>query len=47
MKEKKLLMTFKNTMGNSFSITVDDPREDLEEEEIIAAMDLIKDKNIF
>ena len=40
-------MTFKNTMGNSFSITVDDPREDLEEEEIIAAMDLIKDKNIF
>ena len=47
MKEKKLLMTFKKTMGNSFSITVDDPREDLEEEEIIAAMDLIKDKNIF
>ncbi len=47
MKEKKLLMTFKNTMGNSFSITVDDPREDLDEEEIIAAMDLIKDKNIF
>ncbi len=47
MKEKKLLMTFKNTMDNSFSITVDDPREDLEEEEIIAAMELIKEKNIF
>ena len=40
-------MTFKNTMDNSFSITVDDPREDLEEEEIIAAMELIKEKNIF
>ncbi len=47
MKEKKLLMTFKNTMDNNFSITVDDPREDLEEEEIIAAMELIKEKNIF
>lgn len=47
MKELKLLMTFKNTMGNSFTLTIDDPREDLEEEEIIAAMDLIKEKNIF
>ena len=26
---------------------MDDPREDLEEQEIIAAMNLIKDKNIF
>lgn len=26
---------------------MDDPRENLEEEEIIAAMNLIKDKNIF
>ena len=29
MDEKKLIMTFKNTFGNSFSITIDDPREDL------------------
>ena len=47
MDEKRLLMTFKNTLGNSFTITVDDPREDLKEQEIIAAMNLIKDKNIF
>ena len=47
MEEKKLLMTFKNTLGNSFTITVDDPREDLNEQEIIDAMNLIKDKNIF
>lgn len=47
MEERKLLMRFKNTMGNSFSITLDYPREDLEEEEIIEVMNLIKDKNIF
>ena len=47
MDEKKLVMTFKNTLGNSFSLTVEDPREDLEEQEIIDAMNLIKDKNIF
>ena len=47
MDEKRLLMTFKNTLGNSFTITVDDPREDLEEQEIIDAMNLIKEKNIF
>lgn len=47
MNEKKLLMTFKNTLGNSFTITVDDPKEDLQEQEIIDAMNLIKDKNIF
>ena len=47
MDEKKLIMTFKNTLGNSFSITIDDPREDLEEPDIIDAMNLIKTKNIF
>ena len=47
MDEKKLIMTFKNTLGNSFSITIDDPREDLEEQIIIDAMNLIKSKNIF
>ncbi|WP_018590754.1 DUF2922 domain-containing protein [Terrisporobacter glycolicus] len=47
MNEKKLIMTFKNALGNSFSITVEDPREDLEEQDIIDAMNLIKDKNIF
>ena len=47
MDEKKLIMTFKNTLGNSFSITIDDPREDVEEQDIIDAMNLIKTKNIF
>ena len=47
MDERKLVMNFKNTLGNSFSITVEDPRDDLTEEEVIDAMNLIKDKNIF
>ena len=47
MDERKLIMTFKNTLGNSFSITIDDPREDIEETDIINAINLIKDKNIF
>ena len=47
MDEKKLIMTFKKTLGNSFSITIDDPREDLVEQDIIDAMNLIKTKNIF
>ena len=47
MDEKKLIMTFKNTLGNSFSNTIDDPREDLLEQDIIDAMNLIKTKNIF
>lgn len=47
MDEIKLLMVFKNTLGNSFTITVDDPRDDLQEQDIIDAMNLIKDKNIF
>ena len=47
MDERKLIMTFKNTLGNSFSLTIDDPREDIEETDIINAMNLIKEKNIF
>ena len=47
MDERKLIMTFKNTLGNSFSITIDDPREDIEETDIINAMNRIKEKNIF
>lgn len=47
MDERKLIMTFKNTLGNSFSITIDDPREDIEETDIINAMNTIKDSNIF
>ena len=44
---KKLVMTFKTTDEKKVSISVDNHREDLSEEEIKTAMELIKDKNIF
>lgn len=47
MEEKKLIMTFKNILGNSFSISIDDPRDDLEEQDIITTMELILEKSIF
>lgn len=47
MDEKKLTMTFKNTLGNSFSIAVNDPRADIKEQEIMDVMDLILEKGIF
>lgn len=47
MEEKKLIMTFKNILGNSFSISIYDPRDDLEEQDIINTMELILEKNIF
>ena len=47
MQTRVLYMTFKNTLGNSCTITVDDPRDDIEETDIINAMNLIKTKNIF
>ena len=46
MEENKLVMVFKNTLGNSFSITVDDPKANLQEQEIIDAMNLIKSVQI-
>ena len=44
---RKLVMTFKTTDDKKVSLTVDNPREDLSEEEVKVAMELIKDKNIF
>ena len=44
---KKLVMTFKTTDDKKVSISVDNPREDLSENEIKSAMELIIDKNIF
>ena len=44
---KKLAMNFKTTDDKKVSISIDNPREDLSEEEIKTAMELIKDKNIF
>ena len=40
MYEKRLIMTFKNNLGN-------DPRTDIEEQDIIDAMNLILEKQIF
>ena len=44
---KKLVMTFKTTDDKKVSISVDNPREDLSENEIKSAMELIIDKSIF
>ncbi|CEP43581.1 DUF2922 domain-containing protein [Paraclostridium sordellii] len=45
--ETRLVMTFSNTLGRKISLFVTDPREDITETEIKAAMDLIIEKNIF
>ena len=47
METKVLYMTFKNSLGNSCTISVDDPKQDITEQNIIDAMNLIKTKNIF
>ena len=44
---KRLIMTFLTELGRKISISLDDPREDISEEEVVAAMNLIVDKNIF
>ena len=44
---RKLVMTFKTTDDKKVSLTVYNPREDLTEEEVKTAMELIKEKNIF
>ncbi|MGL5751600.1 MAG: DUF2922 domain-containing protein [Paraclostridium sp.] len=45
--ETRLVMTFSTSMGRKVSLFVTDPREDLTEAEIKAAMDVIISKNIF
>lgn len=47
MDTSVLYMTFKNSLGNSCTISVDDPREDLTEQNIIDFMNLVVTKNIF
>ena len=44
---KRLIITFKTTDEKSVSLSIDDPREDLTEDEIKTAMDLVVSKNIF
>ena len=44
---KKLIMTFKTTDDKTVSLSIDDPRDDINETEIKDAMDLVVSKNIF
>ena len=44
---KRLVMTFKTDGDRKVSLVVDDPRGDISESEIKAAMDLVIAKNIF
>ena len=44
---KRLVMTFKTDGDKKVSLVVDEPREDISESEIKAAMDLVIAKNIF
>ena len=44
---KRLVMTFKTDGDKKVSLVVDDPRDDISESEIKAAMDLVVAKNIF
>lgn len=44
---KRLLMTFKTDEGKNISITVDEPRENLTEQEIINTMNIIVNNDVF
>ena len=44
---KKLLMTFKTDEDRNVSISVEDPKQNLTESEIIDAMNLIIEKDVF
>ena len=44
---KTLSMVFKNENGSNFTLTVDNPRENITAQEIQAAMDTVITKNIF
>ena len=44
---KKLLMTFKTDEDKNVSISIEDPRENLTESEILEAMNLIIEKDVF
>ena len=46
-ESKRLVMVFKNEADKQVSISIDDPRDDVTEAEIKAAMDLIVEKGIF
>ena len=45
--KKKLMMTFKTDEDKNTSISIDDPRENLNETEVKSVMQLILEKDIF
>ena len=47
VESKKLVLVFKNSIGEEVTFTIEDPKDALTEAEIKAAMDLIVEKNIF
>lgn len=47
MENKKLIMTFKNEVDKEVTISIDDPKDDITEQKIKEAMDLIVTKGIF
>ncbi|MGI6331703.1 MAG: DUF2922 domain-containing protein [Zhaonellaceae bacterium] len=47
MITKRLEMSFQNVNGNRVSLSVQDPRDDLAEQDVYDAMEAIMDKNIF
>lgn len=47
MESKKLVMVFKNEADKRVSISIDDPKTDITEEQVKTAMELIVAKNIF
>ena len=44
---KKLLMTFKTDEDKNISISVEDPKQNLTESQILEAMNLIIEKDVF
>lgn len=47
MEKSKLELEFKDEMGKKFTISIDNPREDLTEGEVRTAMEDIVNRNIF
>ena len=43
----KLVMSFEKADGEKVNLTINDPREDISEQDIKSAMELIVEKNIF
>ncbi len=43
----KLVMNFKNEFDKKVTLSIEDPRDNLNKEEIVSCMNLIVDKDIF